>query len=315
MILSALLSMATLALIIAAGYMLSSKKIITEKVADALSKIIVYLTLPCTIIYTFQTDFSLQKLASSLPTFYVCFASVVVGLLLGWLFAKILRIPANTRGVFMCLFGLSNSAYVGFPVVQMIYGNGAMEYALIYFAANMLMSNTVAFVLVRKDADTALSENNVHYSIKDVLKRLLTPPVIALGIAIVFTLLSLALPDFLLKSVGYLANMTTPTALIFTGYMIYSIGFKHIKPDKKIWGVSVGRFIVAPLLLYPALTLIHPGSPGNAVITLQASMPSMIQVVVLSKLFKADSDFATKAFVITTLLGLVTIPITAVIFK
>ena len=55
--------------------------------------------------------------------------AMVVAWALGFLTAKVLRVPKENQGVILCLVTYMNTAFVGFPIVETVYGAEAVFYA------------------------------------------------------------------------------------------------------------------------------------------------------------------------------------------
>ena len=74
-------------------------------------------------------------------------------------------------------------------------------------------------------------------------------------------------------------------------------------------GALVGRFLVCPACVLVLLPFI-PVTPMSAqVFTMQASMPAMTQMTVVSKSVGADVRYSTEVSFITVVMGIVIIPL------
>ena len=232
--------------------------------------------------------------------------------------SHICRVPKGRRGTFAVLFSLSNSVFIGFPVAQALFGSPGMPFAVFYYLGNTVVFWTFGYLAIRRDADVQ-SGRESRVTAGEVVRKLLTPPVIATAMMIAVILADIALPSFFLKTAEYMGGMTTPLSLLFTGCMIYFIGFEGLKFDKSMIPVLFGRFVLIPALCFGAcmiaIAIVPPQSAGydltmmRNVFTVQIGLPAMMQTTILAELYGADVQYATKNVVSTTLISLLTIPL------
>ena len=312
MVLSALEAIVSIFLIIGVGYALAAGKIITPQVGHALSRIIMTVALPCTILYNFQEEFSKQQLSELGVLLLVCFIALFICIVVGGLWAK--AVPKTRRGLFTLVFTFSNAAYIGFPVIETIYGTEGMPYAIVFFAASCILTNIFSFVMIRRDSDV-IRHKEEKMSLKDIILKLMTPVVFSLVLSIALLLLEIRLPGFILIATKYVGELTSPLALIFTGSVIYSIGFKNMRYERGIGEMMAGRFLITPAIILGIGLLMGVSGLALRVVVLQMALSCMVQPVVMAQMYGADTAFATKSVVYSTALSLITIPVTVVILN
>ncbi|MDD5017012.1 MAG: AEC family transporter [Eubacteriales bacterium] len=311
-------------LMIGSGLFVSWRKWVSADVAKVFPKIIINITLPCMIIYSLSANFSRQQLYESWLPLTIVFAVVPVTFFIGRFFAGILKIPQTRRGVFTVLFSFSNSVFIGFPVALALFGDAGMPYALFYYLANTTFFWLLGYYVIRKDAD-AISGRHSGVPAAEVLKKLITPPIVTVLVMFTVILLGLKLPDLMITTAEYIGRMTSPLSLMFMGCVIYGIGIKGMGHEKGMGAVLAGRFLVIPVLCFAVCTLvISLISQGGAtvdfmlmrnVFTVQISLPVMTQTVIVAEMCGADTKYATKNVVWTTLASLITIPAYMILFQ
>ena len=85
---------------------------------------------------------------------------------------------------------------------------------------------------------------------KDVVKKILQPPMIAVVLGFVLVMCNIKLPDLLHSALSYTGNITSPLALIFVGMILQRTGLSCLKQmDKKMSLALVGRFVISPLAM------------------------------------------------------------------
>jgi predicted permease len=311
-------------LLIGTGILATWRKWITPQIADAFPKILINLAVPCTAIYYFYTNFSREQLLTAWIPLLVMAVAYPAAYGVGKLFAVIFRIPKTRRGLFTVLFSYSNSIFIGLPVAHALFGDPGIPYAMYYYLGNTTFFWILGYFGIRHDADV-INGCQTRISAKEILKKLAIPPIIAIIVMFGVVLLQIPLPDFVVNTAGYLSDLTTPLSLIFMGSVIYEAGLRDLGFDKNIASVLFGRFLLIPglvfLLSQLAIILFSPGGTTTElalmrnVFAIQAGLPVMTQTVILSRLYGADVKFATKSFIWTTLVSVITIPAYMLLFQ
>ena len=86
------------------------------------------------------------------PVFLVTVATMVLSLFLTWLIALIIRVPNRRRGQFMQGAVTSNSSFIGFPMVESVFGAAGNPPMVLLYFGQTLFTNTVGVMLTRRDA-------------------------------------------------------------------------------------------------------------------------------------------------------------------
>ena len=301
-------------LLIGMGVLVAGLKWVSRDVARVFSKVVINLAVPGTLVYNFSANFTRQQLLGAWLPLLVIFLVMPLTFFVGRLFAALLRIPQGRRGVFAVLFSLSNSMFIGFPVAQALFGDPGMPYAVFYYLANTTVFWTLGYLAIRSDADI-LTGSVSRVGFGDVMKKLITPPIITVVVMFIIVLTDIKLPDFMLETSKFLGGMTTPLSLVFTGCMLYYIGPKGLRFEKGMASVLIGRFVLIPALCFGVCMLAIAFSPQQGglylmrdVFTVQMGLPAMMQTTIVAELYGADVEFATKNVLSTTLFSLLTIP-------
>ncbi len=307
MILNAVGSVLSIFLMIGAGIFIYFRRWITRKEAGVFAKIVVNIAVPANVLKSFLTDFDKELIASSYPLLLAGYAAMASGFFLAWLIAPLIGVNKDRRGVFSVLFAFSNSVFIGFPVAIALFGESGMPYAVMYYLVNTTMFWTLGYFGIRHDAKR-MGGIELTGDTKDAWKSILNVPLLFIGIGVGLMYLNVSLPPFINQVLGYMAGLTTPLSLIFTGIVLADIGFKQIRFEWDTLKVLIGRVIIAPAAMLLAIMLIGISGLGAQIFVVQSSLPVMLQTVILSEHFKADAEFASKSFAWSTMAALVTIP-------
>ena len=132
-------------------------------------------------------------------------------------------------------------------------------------------------------------------------------------VGVIFVLLKVKLPTFVNSDLLYLGNLTIPLSMIFIGISISKAGLNRISIGKDNLLLLLGRFILAPLMMYILVTPTNIPLLMKQVFILQAAMPVMTNAPVVANLYGADSEYAAVMVTETTLTSLIVVPILMVI--
>ncbi|MEG0914168.1 MAG: AEC family transporter, partial [Christensenellaceae bacterium] len=300
-------------IIVAVGYFVGYKGWANKGVTNFITKLIVNITLPCTIVMAFLNNLTIEKMADS--WIYIAAAFVAVGIvyLIGKLVA--LKINPKRRGVFTALFSFSNSVFIGLPIATAIFGPDGLIFAVFYFIANSTFMNSAGYLEIAKDGQVIAGKEKQKTNAKELLKRVFSPPLIAIIVSFVLVLLKVQLPSFLNMALTYTGGITSPLALIFIGIILQRNGLKKMRKIEKGISISlIGRFILSPIVMLLVAMLFRLDTFSTQVFIIQMSLPAMVQTAIFAETFGADTEFASKGVIVTMLLSFITIPIYVALF-
>ena len=312
-------------ILVGAGVFIAWRKWVSRDVAKVFSHLVINLTLPCTLLYTMKTYSSRQDLLDSWLPFLVIIIMIPAIYFLSVLIAAVLKVPKSRRGVFTVLFSFSNNMFIGFPVVEALFGPPGMPYAIFYYLVGTMIFFLFGFYAIQRDADYIKGEKSARIPLRQVFKRLITVPIVASIGSFIIVLLDIQLPDTIMTATQFIGNMTTPLSLMFMGTMIYFIGLKGMKYEKGIGLVLLGRYIIIPGVAFAismlAIAIASPSGPTSELIlmrnvyTVETGLPAIVMTAIIAERYGADVKYATKNVVWTTLASLIAIPAYMILFQ
>jgi hypothetical protein len=214
--------------------------------------------------------------------------------------AKLLKLPRHVTGAFVLAVGFANTTFLGYPIIQGLYGTAHLTLAILYDLLGATMAvNTLGVLVASTTGEGTMSPGAIA-------RRLLGfPPIWALvaGLA----LHGVALPgpiETLLKNLGML---TTPLIMLALGL---SLQFRHWRAHLPLVGlVAVGRLVVLPLVGLAVAHLVGLPKDFLQVVTMQAAMPTMFYSLTLAMVFGLESTLVVNAIMVTTVLSFLTLPL------
>lgn len=297
-------------IMIALGFILARNDWFDSKMTSMIAKLVTQIALPAYMVSTIIEKFTAKKLLSTLPDVAFPFVSMFVLYIVSILIVKICKIPKIHSGLFESMFSNSNTVFVGLPVNMALFHSPSLPFVLVYYMVNTTFFWTLGVYLIQKDGTTEAKLN-----FKRTLKKVFSPPLLGFMVGIVLVLLHARVPDFVMQDLNYIGGLTIPLSMIFIGISINSVDLSHLHFDRSNFLILFGRFLLAPTIM--ALLVIPSGMPTlmKQVFIMQSAMPIMTNAPVVSRLYHADSDYASIMVAETTLLSLIVIPVLMVLVQ
>jgi hypothetical protein len=229
----------------------------------------------------------------------IAWAVVLVGLVVAWVAARVLRLEGPIAGAFIMVAVFGNTGYMGYPVAQALLGDSGLVRAIF----SDVFGNTAAVITLGTMVATRYGRHDVKVS---PVKEIVTfPPFIAMALALV--LRSVAVPDVVIGWLDALGKVVVPVIMISVGLTLKPKAVAgHLTQAST---VAVIKLVLLPLvaLALGSLLLTDPASLRIAV--LEAGVPTMMFVMIMGLRYKLDVDFIASAILVTLVGAVVTIPV------
>ena len=287
----------TLFVMMGVGFVLRKRSLLTETGTSQMSFVLTNIVTPCVIIHSLQTEKtpellqSMGKAAGILAGFYV------VGILLTFFFFR--KEPETTRKTLRYAVIYCNTGFMGLPLVQAVLGDEALIYATI---------SVVMFNLFTWTHGAMLMGGKAAMSVK---KALLNPGTVALFVGFPLFLLSVRLPSFLGNSIGMLADLNTPLAMLVIGSLMGTANLKESFTQKKLYLTTFLRLILVPAIVLLALAPLKLDYLLYATCVILCSSPVAGMTPIFAVKFGGDTVSASQSVTLSTLLSILTMPVFA----
>lgn len=289
----------SLFLILLVGYYGGKRKIITPDINKGLIDILLNIILPIMIVSSFAFSYDDKVKANIIKTFYYSFVAYIIIILVSLVLTKPIKGQKRTILHFANVF--TNTGYIGFPVLNSIYGPEAVIYGSIFNMFFVLFLWTYGIMIFKGK----MEKDELR---REFIKALLNPSVIAVYIGLIMVVLNMKMPSVILSSINSVGAMTGPLSMIIVGFMFSNIKIKNYLKDWTIYYCVVIKMILIPAILYFISVLIADRSMvANSVIIL-AAMPTAAMAPIFAETFDVKKDYATIIMLVTTLFSIISIP-------
>lgn len=235
-------------------------------------------------------------LSASLALFAVC---ILVG-----------RLVFRARWSMLGVVGLgmvgSNSAFVGFPLLSILYP----DLAVTIFATVMLLENVILIplALAVSDAGESTDSTPLQGFLKGFKGLFKNPLVLSIIVALAYSLSGLTLPEPILRPIEMLRPIASPVALFAVGGTVAAATLASARDMAAPMGVIlVGKLVLHPLFFLVA-TMLLPALPPDIrhAGLINAACP-MLSIFPLIAMAYGRELLASTALMVTTAASFVTI--------
>lgn len=295
---SVLAKMAMLVLLMLIGYLGTKLHITGPESNKYVNPILLNLLLPATIL---NSVINVETTLSGLVILeYIGIATLMMFIMLAvsWLVPKLMRVRGDDAGVLSTLMTFMNNAFVGFPVVQAVFGTEAVFYASLSNIPFNTMLYTVGTAMLRGGGEKQ----------KFNWRQLLTVPLIATFLAVLLFLTHLHIPAVIADTISTLSAATTPVSMIVIGTSLGSIPLKKVFCDWRVYVAAFVRLLVCPIAVWLILQLFLSDTLMLGIPVLLAACPSAMIITALCLQHGKDEALSSEVIFMSTVFSAATIP-------
>lgn len=295
-------SVLTLLLMMAVGYFLAKRGMLTKPALSQLSTLLLYIVCPAIMIDTLLAQ---ERNAGTVRALLIA-AGVLVGTyLLNMVLIQMCfrRSDPDHRGVlrFASIYG--NCGFMGIPLIQATLGEPGMVAAVVSLAVFNISIWTHGAVLIG---------GRERASVK---KALLNPGTIGFLIALALFALDLRLPGPVADAVGFLGDLNTPLAMVVIGGQMAAVDLKSLFQDGRMYVASIIKLLILPLI--SLLVLLPFGLDPVVVIavTILAGCPTAGATSLLCQTMGRDASLSARLVTLSTVFSIATLPVMAAVAR
>ncbi|MGO1820438.1 MAG: AEC family transporter [Senegalia sp. (in: firmicutes)] len=285
-------------ILITIGLILKKTNIFEEDFIKGLSNFIIYATLPALLVTSLNYDFSKELLNNGLLILIIGPFAYLFAILIGLLFVKLKHIKEPDRGIYLFSMIFPNTAFMGYPVSLLIYGEKGLFYAVIFNLLFNMLLWTLGVILTNPKSNTKIN-----------FKMLINPGTISIAIGLVLFLFSITLPRPLFDALDSLGKATTPLAMIVIGTMLGDSSVGNVIKNKKLIAVVLIRLIIIPIPILFILSVLPIPKMVAGVIAILMAMPVAANAAIFARRSDSNYKLASESVFLSTLFSIATIPI------
>ncbi len=288
----------SIALILALGFFLGRKKLISTETNRQIVNLLLSVFMPAALFSAFPNEYS-----SNTAGFF--FSGLIAGIIVMVMLVLLSKILFNKyfyRGKlryevqFALIF--NNATFLGYPIVSNTFGQeGILAYCGFIIAFNIALFSYGIYLFK-------------HQIDKKLIKETVTNPnIIAVLVGMIIFLAAIKLPSFFTDAVQFVGNATTPLSVICVGFMLSHANFKKLL---RKWSLSIPallQLIIGPLATFFILRLLHFPTEVISVCTLIQALPTATSLSLFATKYGGNDIESSELVALSTLISVVTMPI------
>lgn len=289
-------------LLAAVGYFLVKKELLGHDGLDAVSRLVMEVTLPVMIFVQLIRDFKF----SLYPDWWIfpllSIAITAIGLALGALFLWLVK-GRQHKLQFLSLVTFQNSGYLPLGLVAALLPKEKAEPMFIYIflfllGFNLLMFSLGAYML------TSSGGKKIEW------QNLFSPPVVAIifSLACVYLGFSRFIPAGLLKPMDMIGNCTLPLAMFVVGGNLAQLKLSRID-IKAVALLILVKMIIMPLLGLWLIMKFKFTALLGLLIIIQLAVPAATTLSVIIRHYKKEDLLISQGIFFSHIISLITIPV------
>lgn len=313
------ISVGMLLLMAVPGFILGKMRSVnTESAVKFLSVMLLYILQPFVTFDSFlNTAYDPEVLINIVIVFVFTCVTIGAVLAVGSFAMRFTKFGKDVGGVIAYGGAFGNVGYMCIPFLQLMAPG---DYVIILYATvSVVAFNLMAWTV----GNFALTGDKRHISLK---RALLNPPTLSFILALPLFLLNLnflkaeGLTGAALKIVsgiqeviGLFSDMVGPLAMVLLGLKLADIRFGELFADGRVYIAAGIKLIFFPLFgvaLTALMSLFMNVESISLNLIATSAMPCAQNVIMFSTLYDKDSALAAKEVTVSTLLSIVTIPVT-----
>ena len=252
-------------LAIVIGYVINRLNIFSKDAPTILNQFAIYISLPAMILLQIpKLSFSIDMIIPIIVAWLVMGISAILILLLSRFFS----FSKEITGSLMLVSILTNSSFLGIPIINAYMGESAMPYVLVYDQLGTFIALATYGTFI-----ASYYSNNSKITFKIITLKVLTfPPFLSLVVALF--LIGVEFNPIISKVLSSFASTIVPIALVAVGLQLQ---LKLPREEIKPFSVAlIVKLIIAPTIAFVICKIFAWDNQASIVSIMEAGMAPMI---------------------------------------
>lgn len=287
------------------GTIIKKIKLIDDGGVTALSKLVLYLILPCSIFNSFQIE--LKK-----DTLLWLFIATIVSILINILFSLVVMFLKK----FMYLDGVEhasllypNCSNLIIPLVSATLGKDWLIYCCPYIFVQNILFFTVGISTIREEKTI------------DLKKAFININIVVIVVGLIFLVFHIPIPSMVGSVIDSFAAMIAPASMLVIGMSIGNSNIKKIFGNIRYFILCVIRLVFLPVMViliikFTGICTYYHGLKDVLLIVLMGASSSIAALVVqTARCYEKDSEKAGILNMLSVILLVITMPVIVNIYE
>lgn len=282
----------------AAGFVCGKRGWLDDAGNRTISRLVVMLTNPMLALSSVLGKQRLMSNRQVLQLTAVAFVLLFSCMAISGLVMRVLKVPEADRGLMRFLFSYCNISYIGYPVVQSLFGMDASFYVTVVVLCSQLLMWSYGVHLV-----SGHGKFHWHWGI------LKNHCLIASLTSYIIYLTGLQLPEIFSSMCSFIGQTTSPLIMLITGSALALMPLKNVFTNGKLYAMYAIKLVLLPAAAFFLLRgIIHDELLLGVIVTVLC-IPSATNATNIAYLYGGNHELASSGVMLSTLLSMATMPV------
>ena len=286
------------------GYYINKKGFVSDTTFKQFSWVVVYVACPAMVISGSVNSGKMMQGRELFATLGLAILVYVVLILISFITTLLLGVPRDDRGVYKVMMIFSNIGFMGFPLINSLYGAEALLYAALFQIPFNVLIYTYGIIALKKKTE---EKEKLDF------KKIMNIGVICCIISIVIALFRIETPDFVKSTMQNLSNLTAPLSMMVIGASLTKIKLKDLFTDVRLLLFCGWKLLVVPIVLLFILKMFITNEMLLGVCMVVLATPIASMTAMLAQQYDGDYGLASKSVALSTILSVITMPIVSMV--
>jgi predicted permease len=294
------------------GFWIIGRRRMPAAALGLLTSLAIDIALPCLVLSNVISEFTPQKYPGwwHMPLWWLGFTAVAIALSIGTSFL----VRREFRGEFAMSMLFQNGIFFPLIIINGLFTNTS-NYLILLFLF-IFIQPTLVFSTYPQFFRKTSKELSLNW------RRIINPVLVVTGIGIVIGLAGVnkQVPTFVLSILSMVGAMAFPLFMLILGGNVYNDFMYTGQQAPKIYVREVVIFTVVKMLIFPLvfiglLVWLRPDYPVALIILLQAAIPPITAIPILTERSGGNRGITSQFIVATFIFSILSIPAVLYLFS
>lgn len=298
--------------LIIAGFVMRKKGVMDDSFDKKLSYVVINVAMPAMIISSVLSAEKLPDMHTIGEILIWGTACYVLLIFVAIIVANVMRTDAKTRGTLEYLMVFGNVAFIGFPVLNCIFGPEAVVYGAVFnIPATFFTWSAGVIMLSLRDEEA--EESSAKSKLMNLGKAMISPCMLSCFAALVLIYFNVTDFGVVGHTFSFMGQMCTPGAMLVAGSSIGRLNMKEMITSGTSYVATFVRLLVIPFAVYFVFSFFITDHLLLGVITICAAMPAASSGTMMCIDYGGNLKAMSQGTFLTTVFSMGTIPAVAAI--
>lgn len=279
------------------GYILRKSGKLPSSASNILSTILVNVCLAAMVFSTCYQQVTVENITKSGKAIAIGIVMMFVSYAMAMLFAKLFTKDSFERNVYKYAYTAPNLGYLGYPLVQAVFGDEALMLYMMFSLPLNVFIYTKGMSLLCPMKKTGAKQ------------ALLQPTILGMIIGTIIGLCGIKLPGVVENIASTASGCMAPVAMMIAGCVMAEKPLRTLVSDWKVYVSTFVRLVVMPMLALFVLMLFNVDPKIVLVAAVLWAMPFGMNTVVFPEAFGGDGRKGAQLSFVSHAMSIITIPI------